>query len=106
MDFNYVLKIFIKFFFVTFVIFCASISYSQDDEFNLESDDFDLLEDSSFDQLELELEKNDNLIVADENDVSDLEKNDVSFTIKILRWFLRRNNSEFCLWSTKSTRYF
>ena len=76
MDFNFVLKIFIKFFFVTSVIFCASISYSQDDEFNLESDDFDLLEDSSFDQLELELEKNDNLILADENDVSDLKKSD------------------------------
>ena len=57
MDFNYVLKIFIKFFFVTFVIFWASISYSQDDEFNLESDDFDLLEDSLFDLFELELEK-------------------------------------------------
>ena len=56
------------------LFFCASISYSQDDEFNLESDDFDLLEDSSFDQLELELEKNDNLILADENDVSDLKK--------------------------------
>ena len=87
MDFNYVLKIFIKFFFVTFVIFYASISYSQDDEFNLESDDFDLLEDSSFDQLELELEKNDNLIVADENDVSDLKKSDEVLLSKSLDGF-------------------
>ena len=87
MDFNYVLKIFIKFFFVTFVIFCASISYSQDDEFNLESDDFDLLEDSSFDQLELELEKNDNLILADENDVSDLKKSDEVLLSKSLDGF-------------------
>ena len=55
MDFNYAFKIFIKFFFVTFFIFCASISYSQDDEFNLESDDFDLLEDLSFEELEANL---------------------------------------------------
>ena len=87
MDFNYVLKIFIKFFVVTFVIFLASISYSQDDEFNLESDDFDLLEDSSFDQLELELEKNDNLILADENDVSDLKKSDEVLLSKSLDGF-------------------
>ena len=56
----------------------ASISYSQEDDFDLESDDFDLLEDSSFDQLELDSEKTDNLILEDSSDLSDLEKNNVT----------------------------
>ena len=78
MGYSYVFKITSRLFFVILVILNASISYSQEDDFDLESDDFDLLEDSSFDQLELDSEKTDNLILEDSSDLSDLEKNNVT----------------------------
>ena len=62
MGYNYVFKITSRLFFVILLILNASISYSQEDDFDLESDDFDLLEDSSFDQLELDSEKIDEAI--------------------------------------------
>ena len=87
MEFNNIFKIFIKFFFITSVIFYASISYPQDVEFNLESDDFDLLEDSSFDKLELDLAKSNNLVIEDKSDVSDLEKSDEPSLLKSVEGF-------------------
>ena len=78
MGYNYIFKKTLKLYFVILVILNASISYSQEDDFDLESDDFDLLEDSSFDQLELDLEKTDNLILEDTSDLSDLDQNNVT----------------------------
>ena len=75
MGYNYIFKKSLKIFFVILVILNASISYSQDDDFDLESDDFDLLEDSSFDQLELDLEKNDNSILKNTGDVLNFDSN-------------------------------
>ena len=59
MVFNYKLKKTYTFFYILIFVLYSSISVSQEDNFDLDSDDFDLLEDTSFDQLELELEKND-----------------------------------------------
>ena len=53
---------------------CFSLFVSEDN-FDLDSDDFDLLEDTSFDQLELELANTDNLALEVSSEISGLEKN-------------------------------
>ena len=59
--FNHKLRKTYTFFFILIFVLYSSISVSQEDNFGLDSDDFDLLEDTSFDQLELELANTDNL---------------------------------------------
>ena len=54
-----------------------SISVSQEDNFDLDSDDFDLLEDTSFDQLELELANTDNLALEVSSEISGLENEEM-----------------------------
>ena len=87
MGYNYIFKKTLRLFFVILVIFNASKSYSQEDDFDLESDDFDLLEDSSFDQLELDLEKTDNLILEDTSDLSDLDQNNETKPSNLIEGF-------------------
>ena len=66
-------KTYTLFFIFIFVLY-SSISVSQEDNFDLDSDDFDLLEDTSFDQLELELANTDNLALEVSSEISGLEK--------------------------------
>ena len=87
MGYNYIFKKSLKLFFVILVILNASISYSQDDDFDLESDDFDLLEDSSFDQLELDLEKNDNSILKNTGDVLNFDSNNENKNSNLIEGF-------------------
>ncbi len=53
MVFNHKLRKTCTFFYILIFVLYSSISVSQEDNFDLDSDDFDLLEDTSFDQLEL-----------------------------------------------------
>ena len=77
MVFNHKLRRTLHSFYFNFCYLYAHLyQYSQEDDFDLESDDFDLLEDTSFDQLELELEKTDNLALEDSSEISGLEKNE------------------------------
>ena len=87
MGYNYIFKKTLKLFFVILVTLNASILYSQDDDFDLESDDFDLLEDSSFDQLELDLEKNDNSILKNTGDVLNIDSNNENKNSNLIEGF-------------------
>ena len=60
--FNYKLRKTYKFIYILSFVLYSSVSVSQEDNFDLDSEDFDLLEDTSFDQLELELANSDNLV--------------------------------------------
>ena len=62
MVFNYKLRKTYKFIYILSFVLYSSVSVSQEDNFDLDSEDFDLLEDTSFDQLELELANSDNLV--------------------------------------------
>ena len=76
MVFNYKLRKTYTFFYILIFVLYSSISVSQEDNFDLDSDDFDLLEDTSFDQLELELANTDNLALEVSSEISGLEKNE------------------------------
>ena len=76
MVFNHKLRKTYTFFFILIFVLYSSISVSQEDNFDLDSDDFDLLEDTSFDQLELELANTDNLALEVSSEISGLEKNE------------------------------
>ena len=76
MVFNHKLRKTYTFFFILIFVLYSSISVSQEDNFGLDSDDFDLLEDTSFDQLELELANTDNLALEVSSEISGLEKNE------------------------------
>ena len=76
MVFNQKLRKTYTFFFILIFVLYSSISVSQEDNFGLDSDDFDLLEDTSFDQLELELANTDNLALEVSSEISGLEKNE------------------------------
>ena len=76
MVFNHKLRKTYTFFYILIFVLYSSISVSQEDNFGLDSDDFDLLEDTSFDQLELELANTDNLALEVSSEISGLEKNE------------------------------
>ena len=76
MVFNHKLRKTYTFFYILIFVLYSSISVSQEDNFDLDSDDFDLLEDTSFDQLELELANTDNLALEVSSEISGLEKNE------------------------------
>ena len=76
MFFNHKLRKTYTFFYILIFVLYSSISVSQEDNFDLDSDDFDLLEDTSFDQLELELANTDNLALEVSSEISGLEKNE------------------------------
>ena len=66
---------FLKYFrliFVFSILLKASITYSQEDDFDLASEDFDLLEDTSFEELELDFEKDSTLTFKETNESTDL----------------------------------
>ena len=70
MVFNHKLRKTYTFFYILIFVLYSSISVSQEDNFGLDSDDFDLLEDTSFDQLELELTNTDNLALEVSSEIS------------------------------------
>ena len=76
MVFNHKLRKTYTFFYILIFVLYSSISVSQEDNFDLDSEDFDLLEDTSFDQLELELANTDNLALEVSSEISGLEKNE------------------------------
>ena len=78
--FNYKLRKTYKFIYILIFVLYSSVSVSQEDNFDLDSEDFDLLEDTSFDQLELELANSDNL-------VSEISGSDINEEIENLNSF-------------------
>ena len=76
MVFNNKLRKTYTFFYILIFVLYSSFSVSQEDNFDLDSEDFDLLEDTSFDKLELELANTDNLALEVSSEISGLEKNE------------------------------